>query len=254
MIKKLWHLLLSERKRNDVWFFWSKVKAVFYKGNRYYCNCCERSFSSFLPYGNVQRKNAKCPNCLSLERTRLLWLYLTNELDINEKTLKVLHFAPERTLESKFKKLKNIQYISADINPELADVRMDLMDIPLQDNSIDLIICSHVLGHVPDETKAISEIARILKFNGKAIIITVIDPHLETTYEDSSITTAENRLRSYGERDLLRKHGKDFKNRIAHPSWTVSNIDYLSQLDASTKKRLSLGNGNRETLFVCVKS
>lgn len=254
MIKALYKSLLSERKRNNILFLFYKIRGLLYFGNNYYCNCCNTSFRKLLDYGNTTRKNVLCPSCHSLERTRVLLYFLQKETSIFKEDIKILHFAPEHSIEKIIKKRKQKNYITADINPNLADEVIDITSIPYQRNTFDIVICSHVLGHVPDECKAIDEIYRVLKPDGKAIIMTVIDPTLDVTYEDSRIQSSIDKLHHYGESDLVRKHGKDFVCRLAREHIKIDTIDYRLSFDKHKQIKYSLGNGNREVIFLCHKT
>src|SRR5688572_6597966 len=137
-----------------------------------YCPVCETEAEEFLPYGNPQRKNAVCPTCRSGERHRLIWLYFQAETDLFIPPKKrMLHVAPEPMLSKKFRAAENIDYLSADLHPERGDVQMDLTAIDMPDESFDVIYCSHVLEHIPDDHAAMSELWRILRPNGWAIIV-----------------------------------------------------------------------------------
>ena len=245
--------MLSEKKRIDIRLFLEKKTAFFFKGNNFECNCCGKTFRKMKSKGNVLRKNAKCPYCSSLERTRLLLFYLENETDIfTKKPCKVLHFAPEWCLIPKFNQSTSIEYVDADINSNFASHIINIESIPYSDNYFDYIICSHVLGHVLDEQKAIEELCRVLKPDGKALIMTVIDKNKEKTFEDSSIVTPEDKLKHYSESDLVRLHGLDFAQRLSH-SFKVEEVDYRKHFDKAFQKRFSLGDGNREIIFCCTK-
>ncbi|MBT8268575.1 MAG: class I SAM-dependent methyltransferase, partial [Bacteroidia bacterium] len=159
------------------------------KGNRYTDPLDNRSFRKFLPYGYLTtRENVLSPSTLSLERHRLLWLYLKNKTDFFKAPLKVLHFAPEQAFLGRFRKLKNLDYTTTDLNSPIADIKADICDLPFDDNSYDFIICNHVLEHIPDDKKAMSELFRILKPGGRAILQIPQDMEREETYEDPSIT------------------------------------------------------------------
>lgn len=253
ILKRLYHAAINERRRNDLYFVAFRLRALRYRGTQVHCPCCQGTFRTFLPYGNQRREQAVCPRCNALERNRVLWLYLTRELAITTQSWSVLHFAPERSLERRFKALPRLEYLGADINPALADHVMDIMAIPLPDASMDLVICSHVLGHVPDEGQALGEIRRVLKPEGLAILMTVIDPELATTYEDAAHDTPAARLRHYGEYDLLRRHGRDFGARIAASGLEVEVLDYRLAFEEVERRRLGLGNGEREVLYLCRK-
>lgn len=253
MIKKLYKKIIPEKNRNNIHVFIQKLSYPLYLGNKYYCNCCDKSFRKFLPKGNIKRPNAKCPYCSSLERVRLLDLYLKNETDIFQKeNIKILHFAPE---ESLFKKLNrpDITYIDGDINPAYARNIIDITNIQFEDEYFDYIICSHVLGHVPNEEKAIDEMYRVLKIGGNAFVMTLLNQDADKTYEDPKITTANDRLIYYGEPDLCRLHGKDFSKRLSKSGFEVERIFYKEKLDAMTLKKGDFGNGDREIIFKCTK-
>jgi SAM-dependent methyltransferase len=253
MIKSLYHRILPERKRNNLRIFAQRLFYPFYLGNKFYCNCCGKNFRKFLPKGNIKRMNAKCPYCLSLERVRVLDLYLVNEMNIyNRQGIKVLHIAPEEIL---FKKLSvlDIEYIDGDINPAYARNVIDITNIGFADNYFDLIICSHVLGHVPDEARAINELRRVLKEDGTALVMTVINPDRAQTFEDVNILLPEDKLKYYGEPDLRRIHGLDFGERLARQGFKVERIDYRLQLPKEVQVKNSLGNGDREVIFKCKK-
>lgn len=250
MIKKLYKKLVSEKNRIKLRVILQKAIAPFYYGKKFTCNCCGKSFRNFLPKGNVRRENAKCPYCGSLERTRLLKFYLENETRVLERPLKVLHFAPEDCLV-KFLKQVNGEYIDGDINSAYASNAIDITAIPYPKEYFDLIICSHVLGHVPDEEKAITEMKRVLKRKGEALVMTLIDFKKPSTYEDKNITAYEQRLQYYGEEDLCRLHGLDFSERLKNGGFDVQQIDYRQEFSADILLRYSLGNGERELIFKC---
>lgn len=230
-----------------------RFTGLFYRGKNFGCNLCGKSFRKMIPHGNTPRLGAKCPNCLSLERTRVLWFYLKNQVIDNTQQLKILHFAPEYGLKKVLQNYKNIDYKNVDIDPDLADEVVDITNIPYAANSFDLILCSHVLGHVPDERKAIDELYRVLKPGGQALVMTIINWHLEKTFESPDVLTANERLEKYTEPDLVRLHGPDFASRLGKSGFNVEVIDYASQLGYEAKTHFSLGNGDREIIFKCTK-
>lgn len=255
MIKAIYKKVVPENVRLKTRLSINKLSSVLYKGDKLHCNVCNRSFSKFKPKGNWSiRENAECPYCGSLERTRTLLFYLRNETDIFSSLQRsLLHFAPEWGLVPVFRKQKNLQYITADINPDYADEQIDITDIPYPDNTYDYIICSHVLGHVPDEGKAIRELKRVLKPGGSAFVLTLIDWNNSVTYESSEVKTASERLKNYSEPDLLRLHGSDFSQRLESGGLKVEVIDYRTILGEEKQRLFSLGDGNREVIFKCTK-
>lgn len=228
-----------------------RLMGLLYLGQNFKCNLCEKSFRKMIPHGNTPRPDAKCPNCLSLERTRVLWFYLKNKVIDNTTQLKVLHFAPEYGLKKVLRDYRNLEYKNVDLDPDLADEVVDITNIPYPENSFDLILCSHVLGHVPDERKAVDELYRVLKPDGQALVMTIINWNLEKTFEDPRITKASERLEKYTEPDLVRLHGADFAQRLRKGGFRVEVIDYAAQLGGKTKTYFSLGNGDREIIFKC---
>jgi SAM-dependent methyltransferase len=228
-----------------------RFTGLFYRGTNFKCNVCGKSFRKMIPHGNIPRPNAKCPNCISLERTRALWFYLKDQVIDNIFPLNILHFAPEYGLKKAFQNYPNIEYRNVDLDPDLADEVVDITDIPYPEDSFDLILCSHVLGHVPDEKKAVDELYRVLKPGGQALVMTIVNWNLKKTFEDPNITSANDRLENYTEPDLVRLHGADFADRLRMSGFQVDVIDYAAKLGAEAKTHFSLGNGDREIIFKC---
>ncbi len=134
-------------------------------------------------------------------------------------------------------------------------MQIDITDIPFADATFDYVICSHVLGHVLDEKKAIEEMFRVLKPNGVAFILTLIRPDNVHTFETSEADTPEKRLHYYSEHDLLRLHGVDFSQRLQIGGFQVECIDYRKRkrMGEETWKKYALGDGKREIIFKCTK-
>lgn len=140
---------------------------VFYLGDNVKCSVCGKHYRKFLPYGYVnQRSNALCPNCLSLERHRLLWLYINNKTNLFTDNLRFLHIAPELCFINKFKNSNNLTYHTADLESPWADIHLNIEDMPLDDESYDVIMANHILEHVENLDKALKEIYRVLKKGG----------------------------------------------------------------------------------------
>ena len=174
-----------------------KVLGLFYRGQDVTCPVCGKSFRKFLPYGRINpRENAFCPNCLSLERHRLMWLYLKERTGFFKNGLHVLHIAPEACFIKRFEKIHGENYITADIESPLAKVKMDIHQIPFDQNTFDVVFCNHVLEHVTDDITAMNEIHRVLKPQGFAILqVPFFNPVPDTTFEDSRSQTDENEKR-----------------------------------------------------------
>ena len=253
MIKTLYKKILSEKNRIILREQLLRLLSPLYYGNNFYCNCCNKKFRKFLQKGNITRLNAQCPFCSSIERTRVLEFYIEKELNIyNSENSKILHFAPEFALFQKLCTIKNVTYVDADINAAYARHVIDVTKIPYPDNYFDYVICSHVLGHVPDEHLAIAEMHRVIKPDGAGLILTLLSNN-DTTFEDEAVKTPLDKLKHYGERDLCRLHGKDFAKRLQHGGFTVEEIDYRLSFSAEMQHKYSLGNGEREIIFKCTK-
>jgi SAM-dependent methyltransferase len=254
-IKKIYQWLFSEKRRIKNRLLINKITSILYIGNVCHCNCCGKSFRKFKSKGNglKTRKNAQCPYCGSLERIRNLLFYVQRETELLNAPAKLLHFAPEWCLLPVFNKAKELDYIAADINPNLAEHQIDITDIPFANESFDYIICFHVLGHVPDEKKAIEEMYRVLKPTGTAFISTIIDPLNPHTFETDDANTPDKRLQYYSEPDLVRLHGRDFDQRLMQGGFKVEVIDYRLCLGKEMQEKYALGDGKRELIFKCTK-
>lgn len=219
----------------------SPVLAFFLKGNTFTDPIDGKSFRTFLPYGyGKQRENALSPSTLSLERHRLLWLYLKNETDFFTADKKVLHFAPEQCFLKQFKTLKNLDYTTTDLNSPLADVKADICNLPFSDNEFDVILCNHVLEHIPDDTKAIQELYRVLKPGGMGIFQIPQDLSRETTFEDDSITDKKKRAKIFGQYDHVRVYGRDYFDKLRSIGFKVEEVDYTSKISKEEITRYCL--------------
>lgn len=213
-----------------------------------------RSFKMFLPYGyGNQRNNVLSPSTLSLERHRLLWLYLQNETDFfTSKTIKnVLHFAPEQAFYKLFRNQKNIQYTTTDLLSPLADIKADICNLPFEDNKYDAIFCNHVLEHIPDDTKAMQELFRVLKPGGMAILQIPQDLSRAATFADDTIVDQKERAKIFGQYDHVRVYGRDYFEKLRSIGFRVIEEDYTSKIDSKLVVRYCLAKG--EIIPVCFK-
>ena len=226
--------------------------AFFLRGNTYTDPIDGKSYRRFLPYGYAKvRENVLAPGTLSLERHRLFWLYLKNETTFFSAPLRVLHFAPEQAFVQKFKKQKNLTYTTTDLNSPIADVKADICDLPFKNNSFDFIICNHVLEHIPDDTKAMQELYRVLAPSGTAIVQVPYDVKRTITFEDNTITDQSERTRIFGQYDHLRVYGMDYFKKLSSIGFDVNALDYTSSISSDDIERYRLCKG--ELLPVCKK-
>ena len=228
------------------------VFAFFLKGNKFTDPIDGRSFKKFLTYGYENpRENVLSPSTLSLERHRLLWLYLKTETDFFTAPFKLLHFAPEQAFYKRFKKMRHIEYTTTDLNSPIADVKADICDLPFEDNSFDWILCNHVLEHIPDDTKAMQELFRVLKPGGTGIFQIPQEMARESTFEDNSITDKKERARIFGQYDHVRIYGRDYFDKLRSVGFHVEEVDYTSNMPEVNIYRYCLAEG--EIIPVCKK-
>lgn len=226
--------------------------AIFYRGNTFEDPISGRKYRKLLPYGRLQsRANALAPHSLSLERHRLIWLYLKNRTDFFTNPKRVLHIAPEYCFIKPFKKLANLNYLTADLISPWADIKMDVQSIPFPDSSFDVVICNHVLEHVDDDRKAMGELLRVMKSGGFGIFQVPLDYSIDVTLEDKSINTPELREKHYKQRDHLRLYGKDYAKRLREVGFDVTEDDYVGSLPTELVQRYALPKD--EILYICKK-
>lgn len=225
-------------------YFVSPFFAFWYKGHTYIDPIDGKKFRSFLPYGYENpRENVLSPSTLSLERHRLLWLFLKAETNFFEANLNVLHFAPEQAFYSKFRNLKNLNYTTTDLNSPLADVTADICNLPFENASFDVILCNHVLEHIPDDTKAMTELYRILKPGGWGIFQVPQEINRPITFQDDSITDPKERTRIFGQYDHVRIYGQDYFQKLRSIGFKVEEVDYTNTLTAKEVDTYRLAQG-----------
>lgn len=218
--------------------------ALFLKGKKYVDPIDGKGFRKFLPYGYENpRENVLSPSTLSLERHRLLWLFLTNDTPFFTTKLKVLHFAPEQAFYKRFRKQDNLEYVTTDLNSPLADVKADICNLPFDDESFDVILCNHVLEHIPDDKRAMEELYRIMKPGGWGVFQIPQDLNRTTTFEDDSITDKKERARIFGQYDHVRIYGRDYFNKLRAVGFHVEEVNLTEKLSPGEIDRFRLAKG-----------
>ncbi|SEF69653.1 class I SAM-dependent methyltransferase [Flavobacterium urumqiense] len=277
-MKKLFKLILNTIPRPlliRLSYVARPVLAFALKGNTFTDPIDGKSFKMFLPYGyGTQRNNVLSPSTLSLERHRLLWLYLNEETDFfqsqlasdstvsnpkkiklrdaeTNSALKVLHFAPEQAFYKLFRNQKNLDYTTTDLFSPLADVKADICDLPFEDNQYDVILCNHVLEHIPDDTKAMQELYRVLKPGGMAILQIPQDLSRTTTFADDTITDQKERAKIFGQYDHVRIYGRDYFDKLRSIGFKVIEEDYTNKIALELVEKYCLAKG--EIIPVCFK-
>jgi SAM-dependent methyltransferase len=232
----------------------SKIAPFIYYGTRYEDPIAGKTYRKFLPYGysgKAKRKNVLCPGSLSLERHRLLWLYLKAKTDFFTHPHAMLHIAPEQCFYKLFKAQKNLDYLTGDYNSPIADLHFDLHKAPFEDNRFDVIFCNHVLEHVEDAEQCMRELFRIMKPGGWGIFQVPLDRTREKTYEDKTITNPAEREIHFWQKDHLRLFGLDYKDKLIAAGFKVTVDDFVNTLSPELVDRYRLPAG--EMIYFCRK-
>ncbi|HLW40315.1 MAG TPA: methyltransferase domain-containing protein [Brumimicrobium sp.] len=256
MMKKLYKFLLNTLPRPiliRLSYVFKRVAPVLYRGDNVACPVCEHSYRKFLSYGSkvAHRENVLCPHDLTLERHRLMWLYLKQETDFFTASKSVLHIAPEQCFHGKFKKQKNLKYLTADLNSPIADMHFDLHDIPLEEDRFDVVFCNHVMEHVEDPLRCMEELHRVMKPGAWAIMQVPQDLNREETYEDASIVTPEEREKHYWQKDHLRLFGRDYPDWLRRAGFEIEEFHTSKEFASEEVERFRLSK--TEILYVARK-
>ena len=230
-----------------------RVRGLLMAGKKRHCPLCGGSFHRFLSKGDPVRAEAMCPRCLSLERHRLLGLFLRRDLSLGKNPVSLVHFAPEPGIREHLKALPTLHYVTCDLVPGRGDVAADLARLGFRSETFDMVLCCHVLEHVQDDNTALHELWRILKPGGLAILQVPLSGDI--TDEDSSITDLEERRRRFGQEDHVRLYGKDFKNRLQNAGFQVEVVEYSKQLDVVEieRSRLMANDDAEDWIFLAHK-
>lgn len=229
-----------------------RALAPFYAGDGLVCPCCDTTLRAFPTYGVGRHTDHICPRCGSLRRHRLLILYLRERTTLFEAPNSVLHIAPEAVIQRILRAEPGIDYTSIDLASPIAMERMDITELRFADARFDAIICLHVLEHVPDDRAAMTELFRVLKPGGWAILETPLDLSLAETEEDPSVVSPRERERLYGQPDHVRRYGRDYLERLADVGFSVALDPYPVELPESAIARYGLNQWNRG-MVVCTR-
>lgn len=246
LILEVWNRLIPSSARRilkKVWFF----------GLNHYCPVCNSHVRKFYTFGLLNRAEARCPVCDMLERHRAIWLFFqqkTNLMDGQPK--KMMHVAPEPEMGKLFRKTKGIDYLSVDLDSPYAMEKVDICDIPYGSDEFDIIYCSHVLEHVPDDKKAVREFFRVLKPGGWAVICVPIDS--EKTFVDPMVTDPKERERLFGQCDHVRRYGPDVIERIQSAGFNVESFSPSSFMSEEELSKCAIGREKENPVFYCQKN
>ena len=241
-----------------------------YQGDAVFCPVCDSGFSAFAPAYQwvlpntasdkkctIQHPEARCPQCQSLQRHRLLAWYLQHVIYPTNAPKVLLDIAPFVPLAEALHNRPESQYHAVDLNPgdekfrnaPFAILQADLCALPFENDLFDLILCSHVLEHIPDDITALAEILRVLKPSGMAILQIPANNLIDITYEDQSITQPEAREAAFGQCDHVRIYGRDFPERLQKAGFKVNTAECRSLANDADIQRF--GFDAHETLYLC---
>lgn len=228
---------------------------LLYQGRRLECPVCGGRFRR-MRHGRG-RRDVQCPRCGSYERGRALWLFLREESGLADGGGRVLHFAPEPGVAAALRALPGIDYLSADLAPGAAMEVADITAIPHPDGSFDAVVCSHVLEHVPDDRRAMSEVFRVLRPGGAAYFMQPVDFERAATYEDASIVDPAERERAFNQFNHVRVYGRDVAARLQQAGFDVAERRYTEELDPAMRARYALQDGDatarEDVVFVATR-
>jgi SAM-dependent methyltransferase len=221
-----------------------------HRGDQVFCPVCSRSFSGWLG-GTI---DGACPNCESWTRQKLMVLDLEQRLGTmaTQRTspLRTLLFAPDPGVEAWLRARPELRLTTTDIAAPGVDLNLDITALDLADASYDLILCSHVMEHVPDDATAFAELYRVLSPGGCLLVQVPYARERAETYEDFSITDPAEREREFGQFDHVRVYGQDLKDRIAAAGFDVTLDWPVRAMSPEEATRYGLFD---DAVFICLK-
>jgi SAM-dependent methyltransferase len=224
------------------------IYSLLYYGSNVHCPYCNKTFKRFLPAGVIPRPNSQCPTCGSVERYRLLYLYLKNKTKFFSKNLKVLDIGPSHCFSKLCRSLSNIQYVSIDLFSRSAMLKMDLKKLAFKERTFDCITCFHVLEHIKDDLYAMREMFRVLRPDGWALVQIPLDINRVDTFENFKIHEKDYET-VYGQFDHVRIYGLDFTHRLEGVGFSVRIDHYIDELDDITISKFGLKRSYKSKLY-----
>ncbi len=258
----LFSFLLRYTKFYYAYYFFVSLFLFRGKDGKVFCPCCNKHFSHFEDerfYDDKScydpatftrfRQDVICDFCRSAPRHRIIAEWAEkNEGFLKES--KILYFAPELSMMLWFRRHK-IPVITADLFDHRADLKIDIMSMGLDNGSFDVIFCNHVLEHVSDHSVALSELHRVLREGGILIISFPIDSGSDHMRQETT-SSAEERIRLYGQHDHLRLFGKDSRDMLEKAGFEVSTID-LADMPENIVPEEGPSDYDSNRIFVCIR-
>jgi hypothetical protein len=234
----------------------ASYKALGFPAHPGYCPVCDRNVRRWLPLMRMvgdgklrdEGEGRLCPHCYSYERTRHFWLFLEKD-GLLKKGPRMLHFAPEFGLERRLRSALGSQLVTTDIEMPNVDVKGDITRLPFEAQAFDLIYCSNVLEHVPDDATAMRELHRVLAPGGLAVVQVPIRG--DSTYENPAITTPEARVEHFGQSDHVRYYGRDMAVRLRDAGFVVDEVVMLDLLQLPSSEVARCNLNKREFIYFC---
>ncbi len=252
-MKNFFKSMITSRQREGLKAAYRKSASFFLRGRGVFCPLCGSHYRRFLNWRG--RKNACCPQCGSLERTRFLY-FMVISLEASREPegnspVKVLHFAPEKPLSAQLKNLPQVEYLSGDIDPGRAMEVIDINRIGYPNHHFDVILCSHVLEHLPRDDQALEEMHRVLKPGGKAFLLVPYRRKLPKTLQDDGTMSARERKKHFGAPDHFRWYGKDFAKKLQKQGFQVFTRRVKQNFSPEEIEKYGLRENH--TLFIAQK-
>lgn len=235
-----------------MWFVFRPFVRILFHGSERHCPVCDSWCRVFLPHGrgSRKRKDVVCPVCLSHARQRIAWLFIERKTGAMEgRVQSILHIAPEIEIGKKLREIPDVRYVSIDLESPHAMRRMDVTDLQIPDRSFQVVYCSHVLEHVPEDRKAIREIFRVLKPGGWCLFqVPVSGDH---TTEDPGVEDPDLRDRLFHWPDHVRSYGLDVEERFASAGFHVDAFYARQFIDEAECGVMAVSAD--EPVFYCTK-
>lgn len=201
------------------------------------------------------RVAAHCPQCASLERHRLVWLFWRDRTDLlDARPKRMLHMAPEPCFRQRLPRVPGLDYLTGDLNPKAARAmrKLNLTKLDLPSDHFDAVYASHILEHIHDDLAAMRELFRVTRSTGWAVLQVPLRLGEHTQY-DPGLRTPQARKQAYGQHNHVRQYGElDYGPRLEEAGFRVAAIPFAADWGQDTVSRY--GVCRHERIYLCTKS